>query len=67
MGWSGSSGLGLSEQGIQEPLPSGDVRDKQDMYKGVGLEMNDPYEAFRKNKGQAFLHRIMKGRADDPK
>lgn len=61
MGWSGS-GLGSTEQGIQDPLNSGEVRDKQDMYKGVGIDTSDPYEAFRKNKGQAFMHRIMKGR-----
>ncbi|RWS07187.1 calcium homeostasis endoplasmic reticulum protein-like protein, partial [Dinothrombium tinctorium] len=60
MGWSGA-GLGCSEQGIKDPVHGGDVRNKQDMYKGVGLEtvdLNDPYEAFRKNKGQAFMHRL---------
>ena len=32
MGWEGA-GLGLEEQGIQEPVKGGDVRDKVDKYK----------------------------------
>lgn len=33
-------------------------------FQGVGMNMNDPYENFRKNKGAAFITR-MKARADD--
>lgn len=40
------------------------VRDKVDMYKGVGINLNDPYENFRKSKGQAFINR-MKARAEE--
>jgi hypothetical protein len=35
MGWEGA-GLGAEEQGIQEPVKGGDVRDKMDKYK-VGV------------------------------
>ncbi|XP_042906574.1 calcium homeostasis endoplasmic reticulum protein isoform X1 [Parasteatoda tepidariorum] len=63
MGWSGA-GLGSQEQGIQDPVDAGDVRDRQDMYKGIGVSLNDPYENFRKSKGQAFINR-MKARAEE--
>ncbi|CAH2241497.1 jg10664 [Pararge aegeria aegeria] len=61
MGWS-AGGLGAAGQGIAEPISGGTVRDKQDQYKGVGVNLNDPYENFRKNKGAAFITR-MKERA----
>ncbi|XP_050669104.1 calcium homeostasis endoplasmic reticulum protein isoform X2 [Leptidea sinapis] len=61
MGWS-AGGLGASGQGIAEPISGGHVRDKQDQYKGIGVNLNDPYENFRKNKGAAFITR-MKERA----
>lgn len=32
VGWEGA-GLGKSEQGIQDPIKQGEVRDKQDMFK----------------------------------
>lgn len=64
MGWGGSGGLGAHEQGIDAPISGGDVRDKQDQFKGVGCNMNDPYENFRKNKGAAFITR-MKARAEE--
>ena len=32
MGWEGA-GLGSKQQGLQEPVKSGDVRDKTDKYK----------------------------------
>ncbi|KAG0431598.1 hypothetical protein HPB47_021652 [Ixodes persulcatus] len=63
MGW-GGAGLGAAEQGIQDPIHPGDVRDRSDLYKGVGISLHDPYENFRKSKGQAFINR-MKARSDD--
>lgn len=63
MGW-GGNGLGLNEQGIDVPISGGDVRDRQDQFKGVGCNLNDPYENFRKNKGAAFITR-MKARAEE--
>lgn len=63
MGW-GGSGLGANEQGIDSPISGGDVRDRQDQFKGVGCDLNDPYENFRKNKGAAFITR-MKARAEE--
>ena len=59
MGWRGS-GLGSSESGIVEPISGGEVRDKQDQYKGVGVSMshNDPFEAFRKAKSGSFYTRM---------
>ena len=35
LGWEGT-GLGARQQGIQEPIKGGDVRDKQDKYKVTG-------------------------------
>lgn len=63
MGW-GGAGLGAKEQGIADPISGGEVRDRQDQYKGVGINLNDPYESFRKSKGQAFISR-MKERAEE--
>ncbi|XP_022087763.1 calcium homeostasis endoplasmic reticulum protein-like [Acanthaster planci] len=61
MGW-GGQGLGAREQGIVDPVSGGEVRDKIDMYRGVGMEINDPFESFRKNKSSSFMTR-MKARA----
>ncbi|KAH8380124.1 hypothetical protein KR009_009098, partial [Drosophila setifemur] len=59
MGWAGTgTGLGSKNQGIDTPISGGEVRERRDMYKGVGLNMNDPFESFRKNKGAAFAHRM---------
>lgn len=59
MGWGGSgTGLGAKGQGIDAPISGGEVRDRQDQFKGVGISLNDPYENFRKNKGAAFIHRM---------
>ena len=33
LGWEEGVGLGLREQGIQEPIRGGEVRDKNDKYK----------------------------------
>lgn len=57
MGWSGK-GLGASEQGIVDPIDAGEVRDKMDMRKGIGIDLHDPYEQFRKNKAQGFIQRM---------
>lgn len=85
MGWAGTgTGLGTKNQGIDQPISAGEVRDRKDMYKvrlivkyclcikhycccfsqGVGVNTNDPFEHFRKNKGAAFVHRM---RARDEK
>ncbi|XP_055975744.1 calcium homeostasis endoplasmic reticulum protein isoform X2 [Sorex fumeus] len=58
MGWSGSGGLGAKEQGIQDPIKGGDVRDKWDQYKGVGVALDDPYENYRRNKSYSFIARM---------
>lgn len=58
MGWSGQSGLGRKEQGIFNPIEGGEVRDKSEMYKGIGASRNDPFEAFRKNKSQGYIQRL---------
>jgi len=57
MGW-GGAGLGSQEQGIAEPISGGEVRDRQDQYKGIGINMNDPYESFRKSKAATFISRM---------
>lgn len=57
-GWSGSGGLGAKEQGIQDPIKGGDVRDKWDQYKGVGIPLDDPYVNYRKNKSYNFVARM---------
>ncbi|CAG2169185.1 unnamed protein product, partial [Oppiella nova] len=66
MGWSGTAGLGASEQGIKDPIKGGELREMDEKYRGVGVKTpdNDPFEKFRKNKGQAFLQRIAQGRSD---
>ncbi len=58
VGWSGSGGLGAKEQGIQDPIKGGDVRDKWDQYKGVGVSLDDPYENYRRNKSYNFVARM---------
>lgn len=63
MGW-GGTGLGANEQGMVAPISGGDVRDRQDLFKGIGMSLNDPYENFRKHKGAAFITR-MKARAEE--
>uniref|UniRef100_F6R9D9 Calcium homeostasis endoplasmic reticulum protein n=1 Tax=Ciona intestinalis TaxID=7719 RepID=F6R9D9_CIOIN len=63
MGW-GGAGLGSSEQGIQDPVKAGDTRDKYDQFKGLGNDMNDPYENYRKNRSYGYISKI---RARDEK
>lgn len=63
MGWEGA-GLGRSMQGIQDPISGGEIRDKFDKFKGVGADMKDPFEAYRKSKSYSFLgSRIAKSEA----
>lgn len=56
MGWRGA-GLGAEETGIVEPIKGGEVRDKADQYKGVGVNQ-DPFESFRKQRAGAFYTRM---------
>ena len=56
MGWKGS-GLGTSEDGIVEPISGGEVREKNEQFRGVGHGA-DPFEAFRKSKAGSFYHRM---------
>lgn len=56
MGWSGQ-GLGAQEQGRVDPVAGGEVRDKMDQFKGVGVPVSDPFENFRKSKSYTFNRR----------
>ena len=56
-GWTGSAGLGKQEQGIVNPIEAGEVREKNDMYSGIGVR-SDPFEAFRKNKSAGYIQRM---------
>lgn len=53
MGW-GGQGLGKQESGIVDPIKQGEVRDRQDKFKGVGVDMNDPFDNYRKNKSYTY-------------
>lgn len=57
MGWSGK-GLGAAEQGIVDPIEAAEVRDKLDMRKGIGIDLKDPFEQFRKSKAAGFIQRM---------
>ncbi|VDK47871.1 unnamed protein product [Anisakis simplex] len=46
MGWQGG-GLGAEQQGIEEPLSGGQVREQQDQYRGVGSKP-DIFEEYRR-------------------
>lgn len=37
-----------------DPVSGGEVRDRSDMYKGVGIAINDPFEQFRKSKAHGY-------------
>ena len=54
MGYSGSGGLGKEEGGIDEPISGGEVRERNDMFRGVGMDGPDAFEMFRKNKAGTF-------------
>jgi len=67
MGWSGSGGLGSKETGIAEPISGGEVREKNDMYRGVGSNV-DAFEAFRKQQAHTLYNRMKdRGVGDKPK
>ncbi|CAJ0586661.1 unnamed protein product, partial [Mesorhabditis spiculigera] len=55
MGWKGT-GLGAKETGIQVPINAGEVRDKNEMYKGLG-QGTDIYEDFRSKVASGFAAR----------
>ncbi|KAF6032318.1 hypothetical protein EB796_009339 [Bugula neritina] len=57
MGW-GGAGLGASEQGIVDPVKAAEVRGASDMYRGIGVDINDPYESFRKNRAGVFIQKL---------
>ena len=46
------------EQGMLDPVERAEVRDRTDLYKGVGISLNDPFENFRKNKSHGFVTRM---------
>ena len=64
-GW-GGGGLGSAEQGMTDPVAHAEVRDRTDMYKGIGISLSDPFEQFRKSKSAGFIQR-MKAREDSMK
>ncbi len=57
MGW-GGGGLGAEEQGITDPVSGGEVRDRQDQFKGVG-SVADPFENYRRQKSGHYVQRII--------
>ena len=57
LGW-GGRGLGQMEQGMLDPVQHAEVRDRTDLYKGIGTSLNDPFENFRKNKSHGFVTRM---------
>ena len=64
MGWKGA-GLGSQESGIVDPVSGGEVRDRSDQFKGVGVGA-DPFESFRKQRAGKFYTR-MNSKADERK
>jgi len=56
-GW-GGGGLGQLEQGMMDPVQHAEVRDRTDLYKGIGISLNDPFENFRKSKSHGFVTRM---------
>jgi len=46
------------EQGLLDPVQHAEVRDRTDLYKGIGISLNDPFENFRKNKSHGFVTRM---------
>lgn len=65
MGYTMGRGLGANESGISEPVKAADVRDKQDLYKGIGAggRADDIYSNFRKQRS-AQMHDGWKAKLD---
>lgn len=59
--------MGASEQGIAEPIKAAEVRTHSDMYKGIGVDDSDPYEQFRKNRGNVFIQKLINRETNQPK
>ena len=68
MGWKGS-GLGSQESGRVEPVSGGEVRDRSDQYRGVGVAPSgsDPFESFRKQRAGYFYTRMSGGETKEPR
>ena len=62
MGWKGS-GLGSQETGRTEPVSGGEVRDRSEQYRGVGVAPSgsDPFDSFRKQRAGFFYTRMTGG------
>lgn len=60
MGWQDTGmGLGNTQREINSPISGGEVRERQEKFKGVGeIGEGDPFESFRRNKSNSFIHRI---------
>lgn len=58
MGWEGK-GLGAKEQGIEEPVTGGEVRDKTEQYRGLGSKP-DIYDEYRKQMSTQMAKRLHK-------
>nr|CAD2142111.1 unnamed protein product [Meloidogyne enterolobii] len=58
MGWEGK-GLGTKEQGIEEPVSGGEVREKTEQFRGLGSKP-DIYEQYRKQMSTQMARRIHK-------
>ena len=41
-----------------DPIEAAEVRDRTDMRKGIGIDLKDPFEQFRKSKAQGFIQRM---------
>ncbi|KAI1728509.1 surp module domain-containing protein [Ditylenchus destructor] len=58
LGWQGG-GLGVNEQGIEEPIHPGEVRDRDNQYQGIGhgSDSSDIYEDYRKQLSMRMSNR----------
>lgn len=50
--------MGASEQGIVDPVRAAEVRGASDMYRGIGVDANDPFENFRKSRAGVFIQKL---------